>query len=350
MIDDIAIENFKCFNHLEIKNLKRFNIIVGGNAGGKTALLEAIFLAAAGTPGIVFNLRRFRGLSELEVRDDRASYEGLWRDLFHNISQDVRISIELTSKTQGTRSLSIAYKPSRAETLPFGERDLKTEEIRGVGFQWTSAEGQSWEIEPALTPKGITIANQDKADVVPTYMVTPVFQEPATENARRFSELSKQRRADRLVNAIRDEFPFVEDISIEYESGKAMLHASLRGLDHKIPLIFVSDGVNKLCSMLIGLEFFAGGIVLLDEMENGFYHEAQRSISKVVFSLARSCDVQLFLTTHSLEYLRSLSPLVEADPEDFCLLRASRANGECLVEQFQGRHLVAALLEGFEVR
>jgi AAA15 family ATPase/GTPase len=45
MIHSIDIRNFRCFERLEIGNCRRINLLVGDNGSGKTALLEAIFLA-----------------------------------------------------------------------------------------------------------------------------------------------------------------------------------------------------------------------------------------------------------------------------------------------------------------
>jgi len=43
-INKIEIQNFKCFQDLEVDNLKRVNLIGGKNNIGKTAFLEACYL------------------------------------------------------------------------------------------------------------------------------------------------------------------------------------------------------------------------------------------------------------------------------------------------------------------
>lgn len=43
-LENIKIENFKCFENLEINDFKRVNVFGGKNNVGKTALLEAIEL------------------------------------------------------------------------------------------------------------------------------------------------------------------------------------------------------------------------------------------------------------------------------------------------------------------
>jgi len=67
MIDRLIVENFRCFKHLELNNLARVNVVGGQNASGKTALLESLFLAAAGNPEILIRMRQFRGYSEGQI-------------------------------------------------------------------------------------------------------------------------------------------------------------------------------------------------------------------------------------------------------------------------------------------
>jgi len=47
MINELNIEHFKLFKHLNISNLKRVNLFAGKNNCGKTALLEALRILSA---------------------------------------------------------------------------------------------------------------------------------------------------------------------------------------------------------------------------------------------------------------------------------------------------------------
>ncbi|MDQ3255935.1 MAG: AAA family ATPase [Acidobacteriota bacterium] len=87
MIESLKIENFRCFESVELRDLKRINVIVGENGSGKTALLEAIFLGAVGAPEIVLRLRGWRGLGDLEIKSDQGSFQSAWRDLFTRLTK-----------------------------------------------------------------------------------------------------------------------------------------------------------------------------------------------------------------------------------------------------------------------
>ena len=81
MIDRLKVQNFRCFDHFDLHPLSRVNVVVGNNASGKTALLEAVFFAAAGSPEAAVRLRAWRGSESIQVARERASYEELWREL-----------------------------------------------------------------------------------------------------------------------------------------------------------------------------------------------------------------------------------------------------------------------------
>ena len=46
MLKNIEVEHFRLFKQLSVKKLKRFNLITGRNASGKTTFLESLFLNA----------------------------------------------------------------------------------------------------------------------------------------------------------------------------------------------------------------------------------------------------------------------------------------------------------------
>lgn len=65
MVESITLRNFKGYSDCKIENLRRINLVVGDNGSGKTALLEALFLAAGATPELVLRARQWRGLYQV---------------------------------------------------------------------------------------------------------------------------------------------------------------------------------------------------------------------------------------------------------------------------------------------
>lgn len=351
MIDTLSVDNFKCFKKLRLSDLRRFNIIVGRNAGGKTALLEALFLLASANPQNVLTIRAFRGMgTEIQVGNERAGFEALWRDLFLGFDPTTTIEIVATGSEKNSRSLRVSYSDSENVTLPFGTHSTDTVvPTAAINFRWSRDDGEVLHIQSALTPQGLRVGPA-APPAFPAIFLTPVCREPASDNAQRFSDLSKVGHQQPIVDALTHACPFITDLSVELHAGIAMVHATLRSLAEKVPVPLISDGVNKLLSILLAIQGLAHGIVLIDEMEHGLSFDIMTHVSGSMLKCAKDAQTQIFVTTHSMEYLKALCPLVKSDPSEFCLLRTTQDNGSCDIDQFDGAHFAAALEEGFEIR
>ena len=351
MIQDLDISNFKCFKKVHLRDLGRFNVIVGRNGGGKTAFLEALFWLASTSPQLVLKIRRMRGLGDnVSISADRGSFQSLWRDLFFDFDETSTIELRSRGTGENDRSLTVSYGSLEDTTLPFGEPAIDAAlQHATIDFLYKTAGGDVGECKPAITNEGLSFGGV-VLETFPAILLSPVSREGPEHNGQRFSALSKKGEHEAVVSTMRKQFSFIEDLSVEYHDGTAMVHAKLRSVHEKVPLPLVSDGINKMLSILLAVHHFARGVVLIDEMENGLYFDLMGPASAAVLDAAQESDTQLFVTTHSLEYLRALLPVVREHPDDFRLLRTTKDNGASAVDCFDGRHFAAALEEGLEIR
>jgi AAA15 family ATPase/GTPase len=80
MFRALSITGFRGFSKLKIPQLDRFNLFLGQNNVGKTALLEAIFLLVGPTtPELTVRISGFRGIEQF-----RNDPEELWGWFFYN--------------------------------------------------------------------------------------------------------------------------------------------------------------------------------------------------------------------------------------------------------------------------
>jgi predicted ATPase len=172
----------------------------------------------------------------------------------------------------------------------------------------------------------------------------------AQEAAEVFSSLSKQRQEETVIKAIHELYDYVEDLQVELHGRLPMLYATVRELPEKIPVGLISNGVNKLVTMLAATTKFHHGILIVDEIENGFYFEKMPNIWTLLYKFCKKNGVQLFASTHSQEALNSLLPAMEGHENDFCLLRTKKENGKCTIKHIAGKNLKAAIEQGGEVR
>lgn len=72
-----------------------------------------------------------------------------------------------------------------------------------------------------------------------------------------------------------------------------------RDSNERLPLNSMGDGMIHLFHIILGLVNARGGILLIDEFENGLHYEVQQRIWELIFELATQLKIQVFATTHS---------------------------------------------------
>ncbi len=335
MIETLTIDNFRCFKHVTLKDLKRINIIVGRNASGKTALLESIFFASAAQPESGIRLRGFRLLGDVQ------DLESAWND-------KQIISIQLKGTPQCTQGLRVFYEPDRQLILSLNQAGEILDQPFPLTFERTNHQGIVSKIPIRITADGLKIAATASPVKVSYYAST--MRASTKEAANRFSKLSKRNDEGRMIETLQRVYPFIENLSLEANGNEYMIYATVSSVPEKVPVSLISEGIYKLMSILLGIAESPGGAVLIDEIENGFYFETLPEIWKLLFEFAEEYKSQLFISTHSLEAIRQLSPLLEVDGGKFSLLRTEKTNGECVVRQFPGLSFRNAIEQKIEVR
>lgn len=357
MIDALSIRNFRCFEKISVEGLGRVNVVVGDNAAGKTSFLEAIFLSQMNSPEIVLRLRLWRGLGAAEVQATRAGYESFWKDLFYRHNTENQIEVNATGSVESTRRLRVYYKEDESVSIQVPLFDDKlaedTSAIIPITFEVFS-NGRSTYYKPEMAPGGFKVKAGAGAaaltSIAAFYASSFAVITSPTEAAHQFSELSKKGVGQKLERIIHQIFPSIKSLSPESDSGIWMLHCNVPELPEKVPIGLVSSGVQKLISILLGIASQRNGIVLIDELDNGFYYKILPKVWEALHRFASEFNVQLFVSTHSEECLRALPPIVRKHEDAFRLIRVERKGKSHLARVFSGKNLRSAIETETEVR
>ena len=70
------------------------------------------------------------------------------------------------------------------------------------------------------------------------------------------------------------------------------------GLPQRLPINLMGDGIRKIVSFLTSIYQCKGGVVLIDELSNGFHYSVMKPMWDVVIRAAIKIDVLIFATTH----------------------------------------------------
>jgi hypothetical protein len=356
MIRSLHIENFRCFSKLHIEDLGLINIIVGNNGGGKTALLESLFLPGGG-PELVFRLRQYRGQAQLPVSYTKNAYEMFWKDLFFKYSQNLNVQIELKGSPENHRALRIFYNSQTPMPL-FPQKGGSVQNLKGdtnaiipLAFETKFGDGKTFLRQLALTPDGNFIPMGSTAPPALVSFLPASFMISPEEVARQFSELRKSNKESHVCGVIQNVFPQITELSPEVEGANFTMHCLRPGMKEKIPISLVSNGIQKVISICMSIASQPKGMVLVDEIDNGIYYKSMPEVWQAMFEMCKTHECQLFASTHSLECMQFLLPLLSNNPECFRLLRAEESeDGTHTVRIFKGENFAAALETGTEIR
>jgi hypothetical protein len=196
--------------------------------------------------------------------------------------------------------------------------------------------------------------NQITYDPVTGPLGPPVAYFPSTvmyadsDNVLWFSQLSVANNEGGVVDAMRRIFPQITNLMILSLFGSQRMFAETAG--KKLPLALVSAGMHKVLSLALALISYKKGLVVLDEMENGIFHERYADVWSLMHHLAVQYDTQVFVSSHSLECLEALIPVIKDHEPDFALFRTSNTASGPNIERVAGSALRAALEGRGEVR
>ena len=291
MIKDAEIRNFRCFKSISLKGCRRINVLLGRNASGKTALLEAIFIALGGSGEIAQRLRGWRGLGNI-VSNNIAADRYIWSDLFYDFDLNKRVSITLKGDKEHQRSLNITYNTESGFTpIQVGPGQPGTLLASPVKFEYREPNKQ-W------TVRAVPLGDQyiyPGAETIPVESIffastVPINQ---AEIVDRFSTLIRTRQEEPLVRALNAEFPFIKGIEISSQFGMTGLPVDREGLSERIPLGLVSGGISKILALLVAIAVYPGGVILIDEIENGIYFERYHALWTMLYDFAEKRSASL---------------------------------------------------------
>ncbi|MNS73363.1 hypothetical protein D3C72_1068010 [compost metagenome] len=86
----------------------------------------------------------------------------------------------------------------------------------------------------------------------------------------------------------------------------------LKGLDIPVPLKSMGDGIIRLFQLALRLFEAKGGLLFIDEFENGLHYSVQEEAWKMIFHLSKVLEIQIFCTTHSWDCIESFSKVATA--------------------------------------
>lgn len=330
MLTSFTVENFRCFKKLTIEPLERLNLIGGTNNVGKTTLLEAIYLHfGLNSLELPLMLNYNRGIEENNLNLEEICgwlfYEKEVNDSIHTIASYVDRSSELHLKLVNSKETGVyPFLPTRLLNKGLGRKELE------LKYKSQHRETTIWRI--SLAPEEERLeqirfalkVETGKMEILPPLIFLETDNVSSSENIERYSKLEETRKDIEIIETLKLLEPRLQKLSILVTSGVPTIYADIN-MSHLVPLPLFGEGMGRLLSIVLAIANAPGGIVLIDEIENGLHHSVLVKVWQAIADAARRADTQVFATTHSLECIRAAhQAFSSSDRYDFRYHRLER--------------------------
>ena len=361
MYRTFTIKNFRCFDELTVEGMGRINLIAGKNNVGKTALLEALWVHSWPIdPNCGLQIDLLRGL-------DVADPDNFMSNLFRDFDRDLTVQLAAESeKWEAPRLLKMWMEDSSNALMSIpGSENAQANPII-LQSRKAIVMDYSFEADSTVTTLGrivaeisgpnaprLEIARTESGQKLPDSFSTPFLAAlghglgPVGVNI--YSDLEINGQQDGVLKILQEVEPTLKRLTVVATLSAPRIYADV-GTRRLIPVQLMGDGMARILSLALAIASNPGGIVLVDEIENGIHHSVMEKVWKAIGAFARSYDVQLFATTHSYECIGAAYRAFEADEEDeLRLFRIEHVKGQYRAVKFNRERLGRVIEFGMEI-
>lgn len=255
MYTGFRARNFRCFRDLQVKGLRRVNLIAGENNVGKSALLEALYLhVGAYNPLLVVSIAALRGISAYRVKYGNIE-DPPWQSLFREFDEGQDIELIGEGCARAARKMLVRSKEYAGTALPAlnGATALRVAEASST----------------QETPRALELTDVSRGDATRLYFEKEAFRtEPASlppaafpgfllsargapefkEDTELYGRLDLKNQQNELIRILQLIEPRLTRLSTIVAGGEPMLHADI-GWPRLVPIAYLGDGVLRLARL-----------------------------------------------------------------------------------------------------
>ena len=358
-IENLYINNYRGIQNLKIAKLGSVNIFVGDNNTGKTSVLEAIQIFANPTEYTLYQVsrQRERYLRNIFFRSDVLS---LFKYLF-SIKESDDYLFEINGKIDNLEDEVIVT--AKKEKKLFDIAQLDSDIIR-LGKKLNRKNDQEiieteeeidnflYKIQSKrIFPQNKILSDIEKSEnifevnkyyrnrnietnsfninIIQTidYIVTDYFRELLRESSIK----------NEAVELLKEFDENIVDIRYIKNENNNMVSVIETKDENYIPISLYGDGLKKSLTMLNAIIKSQNGILLIDEYEMSLHTSIMEKVFKFIVETARKLNVQLFLTTHSLEAVDKMLKSNRNILDDMYIIRLRKSDEKTFAKIIGGK-------------
>ncbi len=292
MIESVEISNLRGIRHGKIDGLSKVNLFFGKNNCGKSTLLEGLFLVCGqSNPLLPASINAMRTYTRLMENDIHYFFYKM------DVSQEIQI---LTTGSQDRHLIISSFQEaSQSDSINFSTELSKH---YGLRMKYRTKEGEysseiRYDVSGTNQVTQKTREDNRYVEKLKCIYLSPRYDSNASMEGLQNIYLNKDEAflSDALkIIEPRAKNPVFMDKVMYVDSG----------LPQRIPINLMGDGIRKIVSFLTSLYACRGGVLLIDELSNGFHYSVMKPMWELVIRAALKNDVQIFATTHDEDSIR----------------------------------------------
>lgn len=331
-ISNLNIESFRGIRNLELNDLSNVNILVGANNCGKTSVLEAaMVLSRPNDFSNIVSISRLREGNRTNTRFSTSFYDSFLY-LFNKLNDELEISVSGEVNNEKT----VMRLKGKIEKMLFDPNELISK-IIGIGLypEWkNSINGEIdnfvgelyYEVEEPFSDGADRLSLF--SDTIPVsfnmYDRVRMEQKPPRINMsfistidhivkNNFDEIVRSKQLNNSIIEILNLFDSnIKDLRIVPDEDGRIIQMVDHLLLGYMPLSTYGDGIKKIIALANGVVEDQNGVLLVDEIETSIHANALKQVFNWLINACKAFNVQLFLTTHSIE---TVDAMLNCNPE-----------------------------------
>jgi AAA15 family ATPase/GTPase len=356
MINSFKLKKFKQFDDLFLQHLNLITLMGGKNNTGKTTVLEAFFMFYDSmNPEATLRHLSTRGIGTIPLNP-----EFLWSPIFNSYDMDKTIEMEVCEndvnekiQIRHTKVLkkSVFSLPTTKGDVPIVKTNQQSLNMESLNFNYFLNDQKVGESHLTFNGQQLEMHfEQQKKPIKKVALIPSDAQRDPMKDAARFGLLDIHGHSDSITDVLKIIEPNLKSLTTISQGDQALIYGKI-DLPQKIPVTHMGEGTAKLLSILLAIATHENGMVLIDELENGWHYSLFPDILKAIHKMAKQYNCQIIATTHSYEIKKSMVKGLSADDlSDTTYIRLDKEKDTIKPKNYDSAMLVAALERGWETR
>ena len=310
-LEKLYIDSFRGIKDLYLERLSPINLIVGNNNSGKTSVLEAIEFLRFYNAGLINVLQIAR------QRDYQFAMEysnSIYENVMCMFPQNLPVKIIELSGTYNGEAFSYKFHGENKRMFYNPEED-----INGISKKRIRSASQG-EMEVDGFEGGILVNlgkeyNQSPVKFHRNIKMADYSYTESKSLPIRYVGAFAHLRGDIISEIVRNEEyknicvmmlklfdkGITDILTLPSDTGSHMVSYIKHDRLGNMPLSTYGDGIKRALVLANEIAKARGGVLLIDEIETSIHKQYYDDIFRFVTKACMQYDVQLFITTHSLE-------------------------------------------------